>query len=78
MSPRNAADQISMLRNPVQPEWKTRLVTDITPDDAARLLTKIGEDRARPAKEKVKSRVKRKLQEPKPKSISARLRIHSQ
>ena len=35
LSPRNASDQASMLRNLVEPEWKTRLVADITPDDVA-------------------------------------------
>lgn len=77
LSPRNASDQVSMLRNLVEPEWKTRLVADIMSDDVARLLTKIAEGRARPAKEKekekekAKSRGKRKLQGQKPTPIRA-------
>jgi integrase len=71
LSPRNASDQVSMLRNLVEPEWKTRLVADITPDDVARLLTKIAEGRPRPAKEKAKSRGRRTLQGPKPTPIRA-------
>ena len=71
LSPRNASDQVSMLRNLVEPEWKTRLVADITPDDVARLPTKIAEGRARPAKEKAKSRGSRELQGSKPTPIRA-------
>ncbi len=46
----NASDQISMLQKLVLPEWKGRMVADITPTDVDRLLTKIAAGRARPAK----------------------------
>jgi integrase len=46
----NASDQISMLQKLVLPEWKRRMVADITPTDVDRLLTKIAAGRARPAK----------------------------
>jgi hypothetical protein len=58
-------------RKLVEPEWKTRLVADITPDDVARLLTKIAEGRAGPAKEQAKSRGSRQLQGPRPTPIRA-------
>lgn len=65
LAPRNAADQTSMLRNLVEPEWKNRLVAEITPFDIAKLLAKIAEGRARPSKEDARSRGKRELQGPK-------------
>lgn len=71
LSPRNASDQVSMLRNLVEPEWKSKLVEDVTPDDVARLLARIAEGRARPAKDAAKSRTRRKLQGPKPTPIRA-------
>ena len=46
----NASDQTSMLQKLVLPEWKGRMVADITPTDVDRLLTKIAAGRARPAK----------------------------
>jgi integrase len=58
LAARNAADQESMLRKLVLPEWRNRRVDDIEPSDVARLLDKIAGGRARPAKDKAPSRRK--------------------
>lgn len=50
LAPRNASDQTSMLRKLVEPEWKNRLVREITPADVEKLLSKIAEGRARARK----------------------------
>lgn len=71
LAPRNASDQTSMLRKLVEPEWKNRLVEEITPADVEKLLSKIAEGRARPAKEKPKTRRRKALAAPKPTPIRA-------
>jgi integrase len=45
-----------MMTKLVLPDWRNRLVTDITPTDVDRLLTKIAEGRVRPAKPKTKTK----------------------
>lgn len=70
LAPRNASDQASMLRKLVEPHWKHRLVAEIEPADVERLLGQIAEGRARPAKEKAKSR-RKDLQPAKPTPIRA-------
>ena len=58
LAARNASDQASMLRKLVEPHWKHRLVAEITSSDVERVLGMIAAGRARPAKEKAKSRRK--------------------
>jgi integrase len=67
----NASDQKSMLTKLVLPDWRNRLVTDITPTDVDRLLTKIAEGRARPAKPKTRTRRRAPLVPAKPTPIRA-------
>ena len=45
----NASDQKSMLTKLVAPHWGSKLVTEITPHDVAKLLNIIAKGRARPA-----------------------------
>ncbi len=71
LAPRNAADQVSMLRKLVEPDWRNRLVAEITPADVERLLNRVAEGRARPAKAVAKSRGKRKLRPARPTPIRA-------
>ncbi|WP_425498240.1 tyrosine-type recombinase/integrase [Paracoccus amoyensis] len=66
----NASDQRSMLTKLVGPDWKNRLVTEITPYDVEKLLNRIAEGRARPHKAKPHNRA-RKLQGSKPTPIRA-------
>ena len=70
LATRNAADQTSMMRQLVEPQWRNRLVADITPADVERLLTKIAEGRARPAKVAPKLR-RSKLKPAKPTPVRA-------
>lgn len=70
LAPANAADQKAMLAKLVAPHWGNKLVTAITKTDVAKLLAKIAEGRARPAKEKPNNRA-RKLQGPKPTPVRA-------
>jgi len=70
LAPHNASDQKSMLHKLVAPHWGKKLVTDITPYDVEKLLTKIAAGRARPSKAKPNNRA-RKLQGPKPTPIRA-------
>jgi integrase len=70
LSALNASDQRSVLAKIIGPEWGTRLVTDITARDVAKLLDKVAEGRARPHKEKPNNRA-RKLQGPKPTPVRA-------
>jgi integrase len=67
----NASDQKSMLTKLVLPDWRNRLVTDITPTDVDRLLTKIAEGRARPAKPKTKNKRRSPLVPARPTPIRA-------
>jgi integrase len=67
----NARDQKSMMTKLVMPDWKNRLVTDITPTDVDRLLTKIAEGRARPAKPKTRTKRRAPLVPAKPTPIRA-------
>jgi integrase len=66
----NASDQRSMLTKLVAPHWGSKLVTEITPHDVAKLLNIIAKGRARPSKEKPNNRA-RKLQGAKPTPIRA-------
>jgi len=66
----NASDQHSMLTKLVAPHWASKLVTEITPHDVAKLLNIIAKGRARPSKEKPNNRA-RKLQGAKPTPIRA-------
>lgn len=68
---RNAADQKSMLRRFVEPEWGTRKVTEITSSDVDRLLAKMAAGRARPKKDKPKTKRKRLLAKTRPTPIRA-------
>ncbi|WP_323034889.1 tyrosine-type recombinase/integrase [Pararhodobacter sp.] len=61
LAERNAADQRSALAKMVAPVWGRKLVTEITPTDVDKLLTKVAEGRARPHKDKPNNRA-RKLQ----------------
>ena len=67
----NASDQQSMMTKLVLPDWRNRLVTDITPTDVDRLLTKIAEGRARPAKPKTRTKRRAPLVPAKPTPIRA-------
>lgn len=71
LAPRNAADQKSMLKKLVEPEWGSRKVADITSADVDRLLTKIAEGRRRPAKQTPKRKRKKPLAVAKPTPIRA-------
>lgn len=71
LAPRNASDQTSMLRKLVEPAWGSRLVREITPTDVEKLLSKIAEGRARPHKEKPKTKRKKPLAPPRPTPIRA-------
>ena len=70
LAPANAADQKAMLAKLVAPLLGKKLVTDITKTDVAKLLAKVAEGRARPAKEKPNNRA-RKLQGAKPTPVRA-------
>jgi integrase len=74
LAPRNAADQVSMLRKLVEPDWRNRLVAEITPADVERLLNRVAEGRAQPAKEQAKSRGSRTLRQARPTPIRANRR----
>jgi integrase len=50
LAPRSASDQTSLLRKLVEPEWGTRKVADIAPEDVDRLLAKVSKGRPRPRK----------------------------
>ncbi|MCA3448687.1 MAG: site-specific integrase [Rhodobacter sp.] len=67
----NASDQKSMMTKLVLADWRNRLVTDITPTDVDRLLTKIAEGRARPAKPKTKTKRRAPLVPARPTPIRA-------
>ncbi|MDO5604531.1 MAG: site-specific integrase [Paracoccus sp. (in: a-proteobacteria)] len=69
LAPRNKADQESMMRKLVEPDWKNKLVAEIEPIDVEKLLAKIAEGRARPAKAKAKRR--KPLAAPRPTPIRA-------
>ena len=66
----NAADQTSMLKKMVEPNWGNKLVTEITKSDVARFLDFVAEGRPRPSKEKPNNRA-RKLEGHKPTPIRA-------
>ena len=67
----NASDQTSMLQKLVLPEWKGRMVADITPTDVDRLLTKIAAGRARPAKLQPAQKRRKALAPAKPTPVRA-------
>lgn len=54
LADRNASDQKSMLNTFVLPAWRSRLVTEITPQDVDVLLSTVAKGRARPSKRKQK------------------------
>jgi len=66
----NAADQTSMLKKMLEPNWGNKLVTEITKSDVARFLDFVAEGRPRPSKQKPNNRA-RKLQGHKPTPIRA-------
>jgi integrase len=66
----NASDQISMLRQMVEPAWGNKLVTEITKSDVAKFLDFVAEGRPRPSKARPNNRA-RKLQGHKPTPIRA-------
>jgi integrase len=70
LAPANAADQKAMLAKLVAPHWGNKLVTSITKTDVSKLLAKVADGRARPAKEKPNNRA-RKLQGAKPTPVRA-------
>ncbi len=70
LAPAHAADQKAMLAKLVAPHWGNKLVTAITKTDVSKLLAKVAEGRARPAKEKPNNRA-RKLQGAKPTPVRA-------
>lgn len=71
LAKRNAADQESMLRKLVEPEWGARKVAEITPADVDRLLRKIAKGRARPHKEKPKTKRRKPLTKARPTPVRA-------
>jgi hypothetical protein len=54
----NAADQTSMLKKMVEPNWGNKLVTEITKLDVAKFLDFVAEGRPRPSKEKPNNRAR--------------------
>jgi integrase len=66
----NASDQVSMLKQMLEPVWGNRLVVEITKSDVARFLDVVAEGRPRPSKQKPNNRA-RKLQGHKPTPIRA-------
>ncbi len=70
LAARNAADQHTIMSKLVEPDWGSRLVTEITKADVEKLLTKIAAGRARPSKAKPNNRA-RKLQGVKPTPVRA-------
>jgi integrase len=61
LAPRSFSDQTSLLRKLVEPEWGTRKVADITPEDVDRLLAKVSKGRPRPRKHASKPSSRRSL-----------------
>jgi len=70
LTARNAADQHSIMGKLVEPDWGSRLVTEITKANVEKLLTKIAAGRARPSKAKPNNRA-HKLQGVKPTPVRA-------
>jgi hypothetical protein len=60
-----------MLQKLVLPDWRLRKVAEITPTDVDRLLTKISEGRARPAKKQPKGKRRKPLKLPRPTPVRA-------
>lgn len=71
LAPRNGSDQTSMLRKLVEPQWRTRLVVEITPADVERLLGVIAAGRSRPAKQESGGKRRRPLLAARPTPIRA-------
>lgn len=71
LAARNAADQTSMLRKLVEPEWGSRKVAEIQPVDVDRLLAQIAEGRRRPHKDAPKRKRSMPLAKAKPTPIRA-------
>jgi hypothetical protein len=67
----NARDQISMLHKLVLPDWRLRKVAEITPHDVDKLLTKIADGRARPAKSLLSGKRRKRLAPAKPTPVRA-------
>ena len=68
---RNASDQESMLEHLILPEWRNRLVAEITPADVERLLDKIAAGRPRPSKAALKHKRRKPLSPAKPTPVRA-------
>ena len=60
-----------MLQKLVLPDWRLRKVAEINPTDVDRLLTKIAEGRARPAKKQPKGKRRKPLKPPRPTPVRA-------
>lgn len=71
LAARNASDQKSMLHKLVMPEWRNRLVEEITLADVERLLDLIAKGRRRPAKESPRWARRKDLAPEKPTPIRA-------
>lgn len=71
LAKRNAADQASMLRKLVEPEWGQRRVADITGGDVSQLLARIASGRARPHKQSTTRKRNRPLAPAKPTPVRA-------
>lgn len=71
LAARNASDQRSMLHKLVLPDWRHKLVAEVAPADVEDLLAKVAEGRARPAKEKAKTRGRRALKPARPTPVRA-------
>lgn len=71
LAARNASDQVSMLDKLVLPVWGRRAVIDITSEDVERLLDRVAEGRARPAKKPADAKRRKPLQPAKPTPVRA-------
>lgn len=59
LAPRSFSDRTSLLRKLVEPEWGSRKVAEITPEDVDRLLAKIAKGQPRPRKHPPKANPRR-------------------
>ena len=71
LAPRNAADQKSMLRKLVEPEWGSRKAAEIASSDVDRLLAKFAAGRVRPRKKHPRQKRVKPLAKQRPTPIRA-------